>query len=239
MNLPPVKGLMMGRIRKAYYTLDELVEIWRFPDADLRYVVENDLLGLSVRLVGPWMEVGEYDSVDEGVWVAVPLEQRRYDGLVDLHKRDAIALLRDGRVEAARFAIPPNGYAALLRDEASVVIRRADMLIRSEERHRFEAEVLPSLVAPAEAPIAFESFVYRGRNYRFTATQARVLASLHEAAQAGCAWQRGKVALTAAGSNSLKMGDLFKRRPEWRDIVEHDGRGSYRLVPDLVLRQAA
>ncbi|MBL4557500.1 MAG: hypothetical protein JKP98_11720 [Rhodobacteraceae bacterium] len=163
MNLPPVKGLMMGRIRKAYYTLDELVEIWRFPDADLRYVVENDLLGLSVRLVGPWMEVGEYDSVDEGVWVAVPLEQRRYDGLVDLHKRDAIALLRDGRVEAARFAIPPNGYAALLRDEASVVIRRADMLIRSEERHRFEAEVLPSLVAPAEAPIAFESFVYRGR----------------------------------------------------------------------------
>ncbi|MBL4557779.1 MAG: hypothetical protein JKP98_13700 [Rhodobacteraceae bacterium] len=47
------------------------------------------------------------------------------------------------------------------------------------------------------------------------------------------------MALTAAGSNSLKMGDLFKRRPEWRDIVEHDGRGSYRLVADLVLRQAA
>ncbi|MBL4557780.1 MAG: hypothetical protein JKP98_13705 [Rhodobacteraceae bacterium] len=66
--------------------------------------MENDLLGLSVRLVGPWMEVGEYDSVDEGVWVAVPLEQRRYDGLVDLHKRDAIALLRDGR--SRRRALP-------------------------------------------------------------------------------------------------------------------------------------
>lgn len=229
----------MGLIRKAYYTLDELVEIWRFPEADLRYVVENDLLGLSFRLVGSWVEVGEYESTDEGHWFSIPHEHLRYDGLVDLHKRDAIALLRDGRVEVAHFVIRPDGYASLLRDEEFVVVNRVDVLIRSEERHRFEAEVMPSLMAPVETPKLFENFTYQGRTYRFTPTQARVLAFLFEAGQSGKPWQRGKVALTAAGSSSLKMGDLFKRQPEWRDIVEHDGRGSYRLEPALLHRQAA
>jgi hypothetical protein len=230
---------MMGRIRKAYYTLDELVEIWRFSEADLRYVVENDLLGLSVRLVGPHMEIGEYDSLGDGEWASVPLEHRRYDGLVDLYKRDAIALLRDERVEAARFAMGATGYAKLLGDEACVVINRADVLIRTEERRRFELDIMPSLVAPAEANISFETFAYRNRAYRFTATQARVLLYLFEAAQSGAPWQPGKVALSAAGSNSVKMSDLFKRRPGWRDIVEHDGRGSYRLACDLAVQLAA
>lgn len=229
----------MGRIRKAYYTLDELVETWRFPESDLRYVVENDLLGLSCRLVGSWMEIGEYEATQEGQWFSVPHEHLRYDGLVDLHKRDAITLLREGRIEVAHFAIRPNGYALLLRDEDCVIINRPDALVRSEERHRFEAEVMPSLMAPVQPPISFEYFIYRGRDYRFTATQARVLAYLYEAGRSGAPWQRGKVALTAAGSSSLKTGDLFKRRPEWRDIVEHDGRGSYRLVTDLVHRRAA
>ncbi len=228
MNLPPVKGLMMGRIRKAYYTLDELVEIWRFPDADLRYVVENDLLGLSVRLVGPWMEVGEYDSVDEGVWVAVPLEQRRYDGLVDLHKRDAIALLRDGRVEAARFCHTAErlcGAPARRGERGHQAGRHADPL-RGATPLRSGGAALPG--GARRSPYRVRKLCLSRPELSLHGHPGPVLASLHEAAQAGCAWQRGKVALTAAGSNSLKMGDLFKRRPEWRDIVEHDGRGSYR-----------
>ena len=63
-------------------------------------------------------------------------------------------------------------------------------------------------------------FWHDGRRYRFTPTQAKVLRFLHEAALRGSPWQSGKAVLAAVGSQSLKLGDLFKRRPEWRDMVE-------------------
>ena len=67
-------------------------------------------------------------------------------------------------------------------------------------------------------------------------TQVRVLDYLRTAALKGEPWQSGKAALAAAGSASVKIGDVFKRRPDWRTVVEHDGRGAYRLAEDL-LRQ--
>ena len=48
----------MTRIRKSYFTLEELASGWGLPEADLRYVAENGLLKLSVRVVGVFMEFG-------------------------------------------------------------------------------------------------------------------------------------------------------------------------------------
>jgi hypothetical protein len=52
---------------------------------------------------------------------------------------------------------------------------------------------------------------------------------LHAAAEAGQPWQNGKALLTTAGSRSLKMVDVFKSKPEWRELIQSDGRGNYRL----------
>ena len=38
-----------------------------------------------------------------------------------------------------------DGYASLLRDEDVVSVRPRDLLVRDDERLRFEAEVLPTL----------------------------------------------------------------------------------------------
>ena len=51
----------------------------------------------------------------------------------------------------------------------------------------------------------------------------------HAAAQAGQPWQNGKQLLSAAGSRSLKMVDVFKSKPEWRELIQSDRRGNYRL----------
>jgi hypothetical protein len=141
------------QIDKSYFTLPEILDRWQIAEADLIYLAENDELRLSVRVFGLPVVFADAEATAMRAALQVPLAQTRYDGLLDLHARDVFQLFRCGELHVSAFRTPRAGCAALLRDEASVVIRRADMLIRSEERHRFEAEVLPSLVAPAEAPI--------------------------------------------------------------------------------------
>jgi hypothetical protein len=126
-----------------------------------------------------------------------------------------------------------------LRDQDILSCRPRDLLVREDECQRFEAEVLPTLRVEATDFGDFTDFWHDGRRYRFTPTQAKVLRFLHDAALSGSAWQSGKAVLAAIGSNSLKLGDLFKRRPEWRNLVEGNGRGLYRLVLTLTRRRAA
>ena len=56
----------MTRIRKSYFTLEELASGWGLPEADLRYVAENGLLKLSVRVVGVFMEFGILGGSGDG-----------------------------------------------------------------------------------------------------------------------------------------------------------------------------
>jgi hypothetical protein len=42
-------------------------------------------------------------------------------------------------------------------------------------------------------------------------------------------WRDGKRLLCDVGSTTLRLADLFKRRPVWRQLVQADGKGSYRF----------
>ena len=228
----------MARIRKAYFTLGELAGEWGLPEADLRYVGENGLLTLSVRVIGAFTELGTWEETGDGECMSIPHERCYHDGLLDLYKRDVFTLFRDGIVEP-RFFRQGDGYASLLRDADVVSVRPRDLMVSDEERLRFEADVLPTLRVETTDFGDYSDFWYNGRRYRFTPTQARVLRFLADAVASGRPWQSGKAALAASGSDSLKLGDLFKRRPEWRDLVEGDGRGLYRLTIALAQRRAA
>lgn len=229
----------MTRIRKSYFTLDELQVPWGLSEPDLRYVAENGLLRLSVRVVALLLEFGAWERTAEGDPFPTPCAQRHHDGLLELERRDVFVLFRDGVVTPRHFARPGHGYASLMRATDVISVRRGDLVVCREERLRFEAEVLPTLQAGTHDDGGFSEFSYQGRRYRFTRTQAGVLQFLHDAALRGTPWQSGKAALAACGSQSLKLSDLFKRRPEWRDLIEADGCGCYRLRPALVQSQAA
>ena len=228
----------MARIRKSYYTLQELAEAWDLPPADLRYVIETGLLTVSVLIVGALMELGCYERMAEDRAVSIPYDRLHHDGVLDLHKRDVACLFREGQIAPRHFRMG-DGYARLLREEDVIAIRAEDLLVRDEERRRFEQETLARLSSDAIGYGDFTDFVVKGRRYRFTVTQGRVLAFLHDAAQRGRPWQPGKAVLAASGSSSLKLCHLFKRHPEWRDLVETDGHGRYRLLLPICLPLAA
>jgi hypothetical protein len=63
-------------------------------------------------------------------------------------------------------------------------------------------------------------------NQRFTLgpLQGKVIRVLHEAALRKEPWQPAKAVLHAAGSESMKLHDVFKSKKNWRNLIETDAR---------------
>lgn len=232
------------KIEKTYFTVAEILARWRMTEADLIYLAENDRLTLSVRVFGTPVEFGEYEEVDENQWMRYPTHHRRFDGLLDLRASDAYAVFRAGEARIEVFRAEPNRYVELIEETEPLLVMIGDLLVRREERDRFEAETGfceadEAALDPAEGiAAAFQpsqdyGFVrLRGRAFRLGAIQAQVVRQLHAAARAGSPWLGGKAVLGAAGSRSLRMADVFKSQPHWRELIRSDGHGLYRLNID-------
>lgn len=225
------------KIDKAYFTLAEVCERWRMPEADLAYMAENDELRVSVRVFGVPIEIYSWEEDRDGRPFRIPLEQSWYSGLLDLHVGDAFRIFRDGHAQLSHFRAPDGDDASLLRDDREVEVRTRDLLVRKEERDRVElkmgfAQKQPECAAALEASPDYREVRLGGETWRLGPLQAEVIRVLHAAHLAGDPWQSGKAILTAAGSKSLKMVDVFKSQPGWRRLVLSNRRGDYRLAPD-------
>ena len=113
----------MGRIKKDYHELDELIARWNLSESDLRYVVENGKLPLSVRIYAQPMELGSYEAEDWGQ-MPVPYHQGTFDGVADLLRYDIYRLFLEGEVKASEFSLPNGDYASLLNPAEARSIKR-------------------------------------------------------------------------------------------------------------------
>jgi len=165
----------------------------------------------------------------------VPWEQTRFSGLLDLYAQDVFQLFRCSETHLSDFRTPRASYATLYGDADPIFVMIGDLLLRREERDRFEAETgFSGAETGPQLPIFSASSDYHevrcgGHQFRLGPIQAQVVRALHEAARRGEAWQSGKAILSAAGSKSLKMSDVFKSQKQWRSLIESNGRGNYRL----------
>lgn len=227
----------MSRVSKNYFTLDELVGIWKLIEPDLRYVVENGLLTLSVRIVGKRMEIGGYEEMLEGGRFYIPYERRQMDGLVDLCRQDTFTLFRDGSVSPRGFCLPGDEVAELVRDEDVICLHRSDLLVRRDERDQFEKNVLHFEERKAGKHIDFRCFEFKSEVYEFTEMQSRALQFLFDSARNGDPERHYREILDAASSASSKLGHLFSSRPKWVRILRKviGRRGWYYMEPKLVV----
>lgn len=228
------------RIEKAYFTVPEVLARWSLSREDLIYLAENDRLRLSVRVFGLTLEFGAWEETVNGHACRVCWDQSRYSGLLDLLAHDIFHLFRCGERRVSDFRTPEAPYARLCDDAEPVLVTAGDLLLRREERDRFETETgfsgsgaTINAGAPAfSASPGYIEVLFRERRFRLGAIQAQVVRALHLAALGGDPWRNGKAILTSAGSKSLKMSDVFKSQEHWRELIESDGRGSYRLRSD-------
>jgi hypothetical protein len=223
-------------IEKAYFTLAEVLHRWSVPEADVAYLAENDQLRLSIRILNLPIEFGDFEETDDGQCFSIPCERSSFNGLLDLHVQDVFQLFRLGEVSVTRFRTAKADYACFWGARDSLKIRKPDLVLRREERDRFEADTGfrgASGMKPADAFNASADYSHircNAREFRLGPIQAQVVRILHAAAQRGEPWQSGKVVLGEAGSRSLKMSDIFKSKKDWPLLIESNGRGAYRLA---------
>jgi hypothetical protein len=225
----------MVLIDKAYFSLEEIEERWHMPHRDLAYLAENGLLRLSIRLFGVHIERGEYEEDAKGDWFSVPMERTCFTGFQDLQERDVFRLFRDGEILAESFAVCEREYCHVLEPSTAVAVRLEDLLIRREERDRVEAKHSQLLKGVSSSPPAlnhcneFREITVDGHVFHLGPLQAKLVKRLHEVAYSANPWLDGKLILGEAGSGSTRMADVFKSQPRWRDLIESDKRGRYRL----------
>ena len=224
-------------IDKVYFSLPEVLERWGMPESDLIYAAENDDLRLSVRVYD--LPIRYRPASANAGETRRPRLQRKYaSGLLDLYAEDVFNLYRCGEIYACEFRCPKLGSIDLPTGDAPIHIMIGDLLVRREEGDRFEIEKgycsdgAPTGESAFTASPGYQEVTCNGHRFRLGPIQAEVVRALHEAALAGDPWRSGKAILSAAGSKSLRMADVFKSRKNWRELICSNRRGGYRLNLD-------
>ncbi|NRB10184.1 MAG: hypothetical protein HRU35_00995 [Rickettsiaceae bacterium] len=75
----------------------------------------------------------------------------------------------------------------------------------------------------------FAKVITKGEIYHFGKMQSQVIKQLYEVANSNSPWLFGKELLYKAGATTMRLSDLFKSQPKWRNLIESDRRGNYRL----------
>lgn len=223
----------MSLIDKTYFTLEEIEERWQLPHRDIVYLVENGLLTLSVRVSNVRLELGEYQELAKGDRDRLPTDQHWFSGLRDLAQHDAFRLFRDGHADVDQFRAPAGHYCDLLAPD-SIPIRVCDVVIRREERDRVESRHGLVRAGTPRGPAFQQLNDYgevhlSGLIFKLGSLQSQVVKQLHKAALTGEPWCDGKTLLHTAGSACTRLADLFKSQRHWRQLIESDRRGRYRL----------
>lgn len=224
---------------KLFYTLVDLEAHWFTNASDIhQWLIYGELLG-AVWL--PIMSVVE-QRADKGL-----SKLRHWEGYIQLSGHQCRRLFRNGRIMLREFAAFDGGHEYHLPEPADdITVGLEDVVILKQERRRFEEKypgISPtSTHSPASAPssgfkeVASQSFdpTYRsvqadGEQYYFGEMQSKIIRLLAEAAQQGTPWRSGKALLQEAGSQSYSLSNVFKRHPIWKQVIQSDRRGYYRL----------
>lgn len=208
---------------REYHGLSWLADVWNIDLADLAYLAENDHLKMAVRVFEEAVEEFSNGPTRASDHKTATL----FSGLLSLRPPDVFAVFRDGDA-VLDVLVRPDGRPLLLQTPKFILM--GDLVVSEIERRRYEA----TQGRGSPSAVCFRAFKWEGQTFSFTNSQVRFLECLYVAAQNDRPWVSGKKALEEIGSALIKPGDLFRRKPHWRDIVDHDQKGNYRLQPSFL-----
>ncbi|MCH2547392.1 MAG: hypothetical protein MK052_07275 [Alphaproteobacteria bacterium] len=230
---------------KQYTRLEALLERWNLSRDDVFYAVENGLLHCCIWLQPRYMECGRHEN---GCFLAK--QQQRRNGLVGVRPEDCHAIFHDDEVMAHSF-IPIETPGEMLRithepPQPYICLRLQHLLVMREEQQRFEQTYhirfrnkhrnrhkhyqkgehhKPSFKAHNN----YKEVINNGTTYHLGQVQADIVKQLHDASKGADPWVHGKTLLANSCSQAMRFQDIFKNKSGWRDLIESDGRGHYRL----------
>jgi hypothetical protein len=159
-----------------------------------------------------------------------------FEGYIPLSHEHCIRLFKTGSVTLRGFVTSCGGSRYVLPHSAEDIRASIDdLLVLEEDLRSFEAAQSTIIESLSQGGIevlddSFRILKIDGKIHRFGEMQAAILGKLQQAAIEGEPWKNGKRLLAEVGSESFTLGNVFKHKPVWKQLVNSDGRGSYRLA---------
>ncbi|MBN9023632.1 MAG: hypothetical protein J0H08_16410 [Rhizobiales bacterium] len=225
--------------KKRWFRIADVAKRWEIPPSDVEDYALDEILRLSVVVVDLAAEAGiceRDDHTHHHVLEDMPI----LNGPQPLCRTSLLSIFRDGLAEVGSFRTErPGGYVRVASGVPAVIVRREDLIVTREERDRFEGAHnggadANQTVSDAWHNDDFTSVRVDNEWHSFGPKQAAVLRLLKAAAETDNPWRDGKRLLDDAGATTIRLIDLFKRKPAWRRLVLADGKGRYRLNAEFL-----
>jgi hypothetical protein len=212
---------MMYLPARSYYFLDEVAQNWGVKVTDLLDFAVAGHLQLST-LVGPT----DVEAPDGSVCTV--------HGLQALVPTDIIPIVTRSVTSIRRFGTSQDHWSQFCDHQRSLKLDLGMLMLAAGDRTAFEKQAgrqADQQAATFAISKHFTEVTLHGKLYVFGAAQASIVRQLYEAAKAGRPWVRGTTMTGVAGTRSQKVAALFSHQidPPWRDLIDSDGRGLYRL----------
>lgn len=228
---------MQVTLHTPYYGIDELEKEWDVSSSRVKNWLISGALQSHILL--PIMSVYSLKETFNG---AAQLEH--FEGFVPLSQYHCQRLFRSGQVTLREFSSQCGNQRYRLPDSSEdIFAHTSDLLVLADQREQFEKkkdEQLEATISPMDksatplSPADFECIYFAGETHHFGFVQAQVLYTLYQDFHHSSNWTNGKRLLAAAGSKSFTLSNVFKRKPIWKQIIQSNGRGDYRLHPDFI-----
>ena len=223
---------------KRWFRIADVARRWEIPPSDVEDYALDELLQLSVFVIDLPAEAGICERDDHGhhhILEDMPI----LNGPQPVCRASLLAIFRDGLAEVSSFRTErPGGYLRVAPHIPPVLVRRDDLIVTREERDRFErahgGRDATEAATDAWHSDDFTSVRVDNEWHSFGPKQAAVLRLLKAAAETDNPWRDGKRLLDEAGATTMRLIDLFKRKPAWRRLVLADGKGRYRFSAEFL-----
>ena len=230
-----------------YYGIDELKGEWCVCANKLKHWLINGELQSHL-----WLPIMSVYSLSEAFGEASRYGTHKlehFEGFVPLTRHHCQRLYRSGKLTIRDFSSLCGKNRYQLPDSSDdICVGLDDLLILEQERERFESshsqptnETTHSAERHSGIDVSkdfFRSIHLNGQTHYFGPMQAEILYLLYEASLSGDSWQNGKLLLQAVGSESFTLSNIFKHKPIWKQLIESNGRGFYRIHPELARIEA-
>jgi hypothetical protein len=226
--------------QKRWFRVADVAKRWAMPLSDIEDYALDDMLQLAVFVVDVPAEAGTWETGGGGGDARALQDLPILNGPQPLLRASLAEIFREGQAEIRAFrTTQPNNYLDVRAGAPAVIVRREDLIVTREERERFERD---HAVAAGGEPVAtdvwhsddFTRVRVANEWHSFGPKQAAVLRLLKAASESDNPWLDGKRLLDEANAATMRLIDLFKRKPAWRQLVLADGKGRYRLNRDLL-----
>jgi hypothetical protein len=229
----------MSLPQRNWYRIADVAQRWSMSFSDIEDYALDEILQLSVFVVDLPVEANGWELGELNV--RSPQGMLFINGPQPLLRASLLEIFRTGHAEVRCFATRvPHKHVYVRSGTPAVIVRREDLILAREERDRFESEHAVVTAPEKPAPIDVwhnEDFsrVRLGADwYNFGPKQAAVLRLLNSASEGDNPWLDGKRLLDEADAATMRLVDLFKRKPGWRELIQADGKGRYRLHAGLL-----